>query len=172
MGAILSAGRHVDCSAAVVGGVVLVLCDERERSDDFSGLPESVVEGLRRSDARALNSVVPWPLDDRVHEQIVRTRAATRWRCSSCPGACRSTAYADAVGSDRGGLLAALARSKQNSGMRREPEALGLARLVQVVPRDGTQHSSDQTGGRLCPGARVAGRPLRSVNQSKTMVAS
>jgi DNA-binding CsgD family transcriptional regulator len=44
----------------------------RVRSDDLSGLPELVVEGLRESDARAmLDSVLPGPLDARVRDQIV-----------------------------------------------------------------------------------------------------
>ena len=44
----------------------------RDPSEDFRGLPELVVEGLRDADARELlSSVVPGPLDERVRERIV-----------------------------------------------------------------------------------------------------
>jgi DNA-binding CsgD family transcriptional regulator len=44
----------------------------RDPSEDFVGLPELVVEGLRDADARELlSSVVPGPLDERVRERIV-----------------------------------------------------------------------------------------------------
>ena len=44
----------------------------REPGAELDGLPELRVEGLRKSDARALlDSVLAWPLDDRVREQIV-----------------------------------------------------------------------------------------------------
>jgi DNA-binding CsgD family transcriptional regulator len=51
--------------------VALVLAT-REPSEEFRGLPELVVEGLRPADARALlASVVTGPLDERVCERIV-----------------------------------------------------------------------------------------------------
>jgi DNA-binding CsgD family transcriptional regulator len=51
---------------------VLVVLAEREPSADFGGLPELVVGGLRDADARELlDSVVRWPLDERVREQIL-----------------------------------------------------------------------------------------------------
>ena len=51
---------------------VLVVFAAREPSVDFGGLPELVVEGLRDADARELlGSVVRWPLDERVRDQIV-----------------------------------------------------------------------------------------------------
>ena len=44
----------------------------REPDADLDGLPELLVQGLREDDARQLlRSVVPWPLDERVAEQIV-----------------------------------------------------------------------------------------------------
>jgi DNA-binding CsgD family transcriptional regulator len=51
--------------------VALILAT-RELSDELSGLPELVVEGLRERDARALlSSVVAGPLDERVRERIL-----------------------------------------------------------------------------------------------------
>jgi predicted ATPase len=51
---------------------VVVLFAVREPSDELRGLPELEVRGLRNRDARELlASVVPWPLDERVREQIV-----------------------------------------------------------------------------------------------------
>jgi DNA-binding CsgD family transcriptional regulator len=44
----------------------------RKPRGDLAGLPELVVEGLREDDARALlDSVLTWPLDARVRDQIV-----------------------------------------------------------------------------------------------------
>jgi DNA-binding CsgD family transcriptional regulator len=44
----------------------------RAMSDELVGLPELVVEGLREDDARVLlDSVLTWPLDARVRDQIV-----------------------------------------------------------------------------------------------------
>jgi DNA-binding CsgD family transcriptional regulator len=44
----------------------------RARSEDLAGLPQLVVEGLGERDARMLlDSVLTWPLDARVREQIV-----------------------------------------------------------------------------------------------------
>jgi DNA-binding CsgD family transcriptional regulator len=51
---------------------VLVLFGAREPGEELQGLPQLVVEGLRKSDARALlRSVIPGPLDDAVREQLV-----------------------------------------------------------------------------------------------------
>ena len=51
---------------------VFMMFAMRELSTDFNGLPELVVEGLSNVDARELlDSVVRWPLDDRVAERIV-----------------------------------------------------------------------------------------------------
>jgi len=51
---------------------VVVLFGAREPGEDLRGLPELVVEGLRDADARhLLTSVIRWPLDERVREQIV-----------------------------------------------------------------------------------------------------
>ena len=51
---------------------VLMVFAVREPDADLDGLPELVVPGLREDDARQLlRSVVPWPLDERVAEQIV-----------------------------------------------------------------------------------------------------
>jgi DNA-binding CsgD family transcriptional regulator len=44
----------------------------RSQSHDLAGLQELVVEGLREADARALlDSVLTWPLDERIRDQIV-----------------------------------------------------------------------------------------------------
>jgi DNA-binding CsgD family transcriptional regulator len=51
---------------------VLVLFAAREPGEELRGLPELVVDGLRRSDARQLlRSVMPGPFDDAVREQFV-----------------------------------------------------------------------------------------------------
>jgi len=51
---------------------VLAILATREPDRDLHGLPELVVEGLRRADAlELLASAVRWPLDERVAEQIV-----------------------------------------------------------------------------------------------------
>ena len=56
----------------LVAEPVLMVFAAREPSEDFSGLPELVVKGLAEADARALlDSVVRWPLDERVRERIV-----------------------------------------------------------------------------------------------------
>jgi DNA-binding CsgD family transcriptional regulator len=67
-------------SAQVLAFVARRLDDEsvgmvfaaRAQSEELAGLPELVVEGLGDDDARALlDSVLTWPLDERVREQIV-----------------------------------------------------------------------------------------------------
>jgi AAA ATPase domain len=51
---------------------VLVVFAAREPSIEFRGLPQLVVEGLRDADARELlDSVIRWPLDERVRDRIV-----------------------------------------------------------------------------------------------------
>ena len=51
---------------------VVMLFATRETSDEFRGLPEAVLEGLRDEDAcELLRSAVPGPLDERVRDQIV-----------------------------------------------------------------------------------------------------
>jgi DNA-binding CsgD family transcriptional regulator len=51
---------------------VLVLLAVREPHTDFDGLPDMLIEGLPDADARdLLASVVPWPVDERVRQQIV-----------------------------------------------------------------------------------------------------
>ena len=51
---------------------VLMLFAAREPGADLDGLPELVVEGLRDAEARELlDSVVRWPLDERVRERFV-----------------------------------------------------------------------------------------------------
>ena len=51
---------------------VLMMFAMRELSTDFDGLPELAVDGLCDADARELlDSVVRWPLDDRVAARIV-----------------------------------------------------------------------------------------------------
>jgi hypothetical protein len=51
---------------------VAVLIATREPSENFSGLPELVVERLPNNDARdLLDSVMPGPLDESVRERIV-----------------------------------------------------------------------------------------------------
>ena len=51
---------------------VMMLFAAREPGTDLGGLPELVVEGLRDAEARALlDSVVRWPLDERVRERFV-----------------------------------------------------------------------------------------------------
>jgi len=51
---------------------VVMLFAAREPGEELRGLPELVVEGLSDTDARELlRSVIPWPLDERVREQIV-----------------------------------------------------------------------------------------------------
>jgi DNA-binding CsgD family transcriptional regulator len=50
----------------------LVIFTVREPHQDLAGLPEMVLGGLRDGDARALlTTVVRWPLDERVREQIL-----------------------------------------------------------------------------------------------------
>ena len=50
---------------------VVILFASREGAE-LEGLPELVVEGLRETEARQLlASVIPWPLDEQVREQIV-----------------------------------------------------------------------------------------------------
>ena len=51
---------------------VMMLFAAREPGTDLGGLPELVVEGLRDAEARELlDSVVRWPLDERVRERFV-----------------------------------------------------------------------------------------------------
>jgi DNA-binding CsgD family transcriptional regulator len=51
---------------------VVILFVARDPGEVLQTLPELVLEGLRDSDARELlASVIPWPLDDRVREQIL-----------------------------------------------------------------------------------------------------
>ena len=51
---------------------VLVVFAAREPGEELRGLPELLVEGLPKSDARALlRSVIAGPLDDAVREQLV-----------------------------------------------------------------------------------------------------
>jgi DNA-binding CsgD family transcriptional regulator len=50
----------------------VMLFASREPAEELDGLPELVVEGLGAPDARELlASVIPWPLDEQVREQIV-----------------------------------------------------------------------------------------------------
>jgi hypothetical protein len=57
----------------------------RAPSEEFRGLPELVVEGLRNDDARELlGSAIRGPLDERVRDRIVAEARGTRWRCWSC----------------------------------------------------------------------------------------
>jgi predicted ATPase len=56
----------------LVAESVVLLFAARKPSEEFSGLPELVVEGLRASDARELlRAVIPGRLDERVANQIV-----------------------------------------------------------------------------------------------------
>jgi DNA-binding CsgD family transcriptional regulator len=56
----------------LLADAVVLLFSAREPSKELLGLPELVVKGLRRSDARELlRSVVPGRLDERIREQIV-----------------------------------------------------------------------------------------------------
>jgi DNA-binding CsgD family transcriptional regulator len=56
----------------LVAESVLMIFAVREPDADLDGLPELLVQGLREDDARQLlRSVVPWPLDELVAEQIV-----------------------------------------------------------------------------------------------------
>ena len=56
----------------LVAESVLMIFAVREPDADLDGLPELVVQGLRGADARQLlRSVVPWPLDEQVADQIV-----------------------------------------------------------------------------------------------------
>jgi len=87
---------------------VLMIFAVREPDADLDGLPELVVQGLREDDARqVLRSVVPWPLDERVAEQIVaetrgnplalielpRGLSPASWRAASaCRRCCRCPA--------------------------------------------------------------------------------
>ena len=51
---------------------VVILFATREPGEELRALPKLVVAGLRAADARELlTSVIPWPLDERVREQIV-----------------------------------------------------------------------------------------------------
>jgi DNA-binding CsgD family transcriptional regulator len=51
---------------------VVMLFASREPGEDLQGLPELVVEGLAEHEARELlASVIPWPLDEQVRQQIV-----------------------------------------------------------------------------------------------------
>jgi DNA-binding CsgD family transcriptional regulator len=51
---------------------VVMMIAARESNEDFRGLPELVVEGLRNAEARELlRSVVPGRMDERVHERIL-----------------------------------------------------------------------------------------------------
>jgi DNA-binding CsgD family transcriptional regulator len=51
---------------------VVILFGARQPSEELRGLRELVVRGLRDGDARQLlSSVIKWPLDERVREQIV-----------------------------------------------------------------------------------------------------
>src|SRR3954452_5129395 len=51
---------------------VVMLFSARDPSDELTGLPELVVEGLRDADARAiLGSMIPGRLDERVTDQLV-----------------------------------------------------------------------------------------------------
>lgn len=51
---------------------VVMLFATREPGEELRTLPELVVAGLRDADAHELlTSVIPWPLDERVREQIV-----------------------------------------------------------------------------------------------------
>ena len=51
---------------------VALIVATRELSDELSGLPELVVEGLRERDARALlNTVMAGPLDEHVRERLL-----------------------------------------------------------------------------------------------------
>jgi len=51
---------------------VVMLFGAREPCDELRGLPELLVEGLRKADAQELlASVSPWPLDERVRARIV-----------------------------------------------------------------------------------------------------
>ncbi len=56
----------------LVAESVLMIFTVREPDAELDGLPELLVQGLREDDARQLlRSVVPWPLDEQVAEQIV-----------------------------------------------------------------------------------------------------
>ena len=56
----------------LVAESVLMIFAAREPDADLDGLPELLVQGLRKDDARRLlRSVVPWLLDERVAEQIM-----------------------------------------------------------------------------------------------------
>ncbi len=56
----------------LLAGPVLMVFAAREPVQDFRGLPELAIAGLRDDDAQdLLAQAVRWPLDDRVREQIL-----------------------------------------------------------------------------------------------------
>jgi hypothetical protein len=66
---------------------VALVVAAREPGEEFQGLPELLVVGLRDGDARELlGSVIRGPLDERVRDRIVAESGVTRWRCWSCRG--------------------------------------------------------------------------------------
>ena len=90
----------------LVAESVLMIFAVREPDADLDGLPELLVQGLREDDARQLlRSVVPWPLDERVAEQIV---AETRGNPLALV---RSAVYRSASGDERQAAHRALAEA-------------------------------------------------------------
>ena len=96
---------------------VALIFATRELSDELSGLPELVVEGLRERDARALlGSVMAGPLDERVRERIVAETRGNPLALLELPRGLTAAELAGgfalparaAVGPDRGELPAAL----------------------------------------------------------------
>src|SRR4051812_17819653 len=83
---------------------VVMLFAAREPSDELTGLPELVVEGLRDADARAiLGSMIPGRLDERVTDQLVAEAGGQPLALLELPRELLAGRLGGGVGLPRGG---------------------------------------------------------------------
>ena len=110
---------------------IVMLVATRERSDDFNGLRELQLGGLRDADARALlRSVVPGRLDERVCERIVAETRGNPLALLELPKGLSPSQLAGGFGLPDALPLSAPLRERFMRRIERLPEATRLLLLI------------------------------------------
>jgi DNA-binding CsgD family transcriptional regulator/tetratricopeptide (TPR) repeat protein len=136
---------------------VLVIFAAREPDADLDGLPELMVKGLRRADARELlGSVVRWPLDERVADRIVTETRGNPLALLELPRGCSPTELAGGFGWPE--LPPWPGRIRENLLRRVEslPEPTRLLLAVAAADPTGDPALMRRAAGRLGLGVEVA----------------
>jgi DNA-binding CsgD family transcriptional regulator len=141
---------------------VVMLFAAREPGSELQGLPELIVEGLRDADARELlASVIGWPLDDRVRQQIVEETRGNPLALLELPRGLSPAQLAGGFGLP--GALTLPGRIEDNFLARLEGLPVDTQRLLLVVSAEpaGDQALVWRAAGVLGIG-RAAAVPARS----------